>query len=159
MIVNIYGPRQSGKTFNAQWLKEYYGCRRVVEWDSGPIRLQDGDLVLSLEPLDAEPLKIDGLHQIKIADALLSMNTLAATGATAGKPQMAATEQQVGGSHYTTMKIQPLEYCMANEMNACQTKIIKYVSRRKGDKTKQLEDLDKAIHVLQYYKEWIAQND
>jgi len=154
MIVNIYGSCNRW-VFAQDRLKEYYGCKRVVEWDYPPPNgLQDGDLVLSLEPLE-----IDGLHQIKIVDALTSMNALAATGATADKPQTPATEQQVGGSHYTTMKIQPLEYCMANEMNACQTKIIKYVSRRKGDKTKQLEDLDKAIHVLQYYKEWIAQND
>ena len=56
-----------------------------------------------------------------------------------------ALESQVGGSHYSSMKIQPIEYTMQNNMNPLQHTAIKYISRyqRKGTP---IEDLKKAIH-------------
>jgi len=62
-----------------------------------------------------------------------------------------AFSEQVSGNHYKTLKIQPLSYCMANDFNACQTHITKYVSRynlKHKDKKKQIEDLEKAKHVI-----------
>jgi hypothetical protein len=60
---------------------------------------------------------------------------------------MSALDKQVGGSHYKNMAIQPLEYCMANEMDSCQSHIIKYVSRfrEKGG----IGDLEKAKHFIE----------
>ena len=60
---------------------------------------------------------------------------------------------QVGGNHYTKMKIQPMQFSMANSLNAMQHTIIKYVTRvdLKGNGD---EDIDKAIHTLQLWKEW-----
>ena len=60
---------------------------------------------------------------------------------------------QVGGDHYTKMKIQPMQFSMANNLNAMQHTIIKYVTRvdLKGNGD---EDIDKAIHTLQLWKEW-----
>ena len=51
---------------------------------------------------------------------------------------------QVGGGHYKSMKIQPMEYSMLNGLDACQHTIIKYVSRfrDKGG----IQDLEKAKH-------------
>ena len=66
-----------------------------------------------------------------------------------------AKQTQVGGDHYLKMKIQPLEFAMANELDACQTKIIKYICR---DKSSKLEDLEKARHVLDYYIDWVKSN-
>jgi len=66
-----------------------------------------------------------------------------------------ASGKQVGGDHYIKMKIQPLEFCMANDLDACQTKIIKYICR---DKSSKLEDLEKARHVLDYYIDWVKNN-
>ena len=40
-----------------------------------------------------------------------------------------AFSDQVSGNHYKSLKIQPLEYCMANDLNACQSHVIKYISR------------------------------
>ena len=59
---------------------------------------------------------------------------------------MSAFSTQVGGEHYTSMAIQPMEYSMANGLDACQHTIIKYVSRfrAKGGIT----DLEKARHVI-----------
>lgn len=53
---------------------------------------------------------------------------------------------QIGGSHYTDMTIQPMEFSMANKMDACQHTIIKYVSRFRSKNGKQ--DLEKAKHVI-----------
>lgn len=60
---------------------------------------------------------------------------------------------QVAGSHYKDFVIQPIEFAMQNGLNACQAKVVKYVCRKKGDLKKQLEDLDKAIHVIELYKQ------
>jgi hypothetical protein len=60
---------------------------------------------------------------------------------------MSAFDMQVGGNHYKKMKIQTTEFCMANELDHCQSNIIKYVCRH-ADKGG-LEDLVKAKHYLQ----------
>ena len=62
-----------------------------------------------------------------------------------------AFSEQVGGDWYKKLKIQPLDYCMDNNFNACQTKVIKYISRYNlKHKTikDQVKDLDKAKHVI-----------
>jgi hypothetical protein len=62
-------------------------------------------------------------------------------------------DTQVGGNHYTKMKIQPMEFSMANGLNPMQHTVIKYVTRvdLKGNGD---EDIDKAIHTLQLWKQW-----
>lgn len=59
---------------------------------------------------------------------------------------MSTLETQVGGSHYKDMPIQPMEFSMANGLDACQHTIVKYVTRfrQKGG----IQDLEKARHVL-----------
>jgi hypothetical protein len=62
-----------------------------------------------------------------------------------------AFSTQVLGNHYKSLKIQPLEYSMANEFNACQTHVVKYISRynkKWKDKKDQIKDLEKAKHVI-----------
>lgn len=60
--------------------------------------------------------------------------------------QQRATERQVGGDHYAKLAIQPMQYSMANKLDACQHTIIKYVTRfrDKGG----IQDLEKAKHVI-----------
>lgn len=58
-----------------------------------------------------------------------------------------ALDTQIGGDHYKKLKIQPMEYSMANGLNACQHTIIKYVTRYK-DKGG-IQDLRKAIHTIE----------
>lgn len=55
-------------------------------------------------------------------------------------------QTQAGGSHYTDMPIQPLEYILANAIPFAEGSIIKYVSRwrKKGG----VSDLKKAHHML-----------
>ena len=58
-------------------------------------------------------------------------------------------ERQEGGSHYVGMAIQPMQFSMANGLDACTHTAIKYLVRKKGDKAKRAEDLRKAIHCIQ----------
>lgn len=58
-----------------------------------------------------------------------------------------AMNTQVGGAHYKNLKIQPMEYSMKNDLNACQHTAIKYITRYKTKGGKQ--DIMKAIHTLQ----------
>lgn len=59
---------------------------------------------------------------------------------------MSALDVQVGGNHYKKYKIQPMEYSMANGLDACQHTAIKYVTRfrDKGG----IADLEKAKHCI-----------
>jgi hypothetical protein len=59
---------------------------------------------------------------------------------------MKALETQIGGNHYKDMKIQPLEFIMANNLPYCEANIIKYVCRYKSKNG--LQDLNKARHYL-----------
>jgi hypothetical protein len=63
-----------------------------------------------------------------------------------GEMQMSAFNTQIGGNHYSKLSIQPMEYSMANKLDACQHSIIKYVTRFR-DKNG-LADLQKARHVI-----------
>lgn len=53
---------------------------------------------------------------------------------------------QVGGAHYKSMRIQPLEFCVANKLGPCESAIVKYISRwrEKGG----YEDLRKIKHYV-----------
>lgn len=56
-------------------------------------------------------------------------------------------DKQIGGSHYKTMKIQPVEYINANNMGFLEGNIIKYITRHhsKGG----AEDIKKVIHYAE----------
>lgn len=77
-------------------------------------------------------------------------------------PQMPTTAKapsafdvQVGGAHYKGMKIQPVEFAVANGLDFFQKDILKYITRRKGDVAKRIEDLNKAKHYLDMYIECV----
>lgn len=63
----------------------------------------------------------------------------------------------VAGQHYAKCKIQPIDYAMANELDACQFSVVKYVTRFRDKNS--LEDLKKAkffidkLIKLEYGKE------
>lgn len=61
-------------------------------------------------------------------------------------PNGDALNVQVGGSHYKSMRIQPLEFCVANKLGPCESAIVKYISRwrEKGG----YEDLRKIKHYV-----------
>lgn len=55
--------------------------------------------------------------------------------------------KQVGGAHYKSMKIQPTQYIMENNLGWCEGNAIKYLSRwqSKGG----IEDIRKARHYVE----------
>lgn len=57
-------------------------------------------------------------------------------------------KKQVDGNHYKNFKIQPVEFCQLNELNFCESAIIKYACRwdKKGQPEK---DLEKIIHFAE----------
>jgi hypothetical protein len=59
---------------------------------------------------------------------------------------MTALNEQIGGSHYKDMPIQPVEYIYHNNIGYFEGCVIKYVSRwrKKGG----VEDLKKARHFI-----------
>lgn len=55
-------------------------------------------------------------------------------------------DRQVDGDHYQKLAIQPMQYSMLNNLDACQHTVIKYVTRfrDKGG----IKDLEKAKHCI-----------
>ena len=60
-------------------------------------------------------------------------------------------DKQVGGDHYSKMKIQPAEFINKNKLPFAEGNAIKYICRHinKGGE----QDLDKAIHYIEMIKE------
>ncbi len=59
---------------------------------------------------------------------------------------MSALDTQVGGDHYKSMSIQPVEYMHANSIGYFEGNVIKYVSRWQAKNG--IPDLLKARHYL-----------
>ncbi len=57
-----------------------------------------------------------------------------------------AKETQIGGDHYKSYPIQPIEFILKNNLGFCEGNVIKYICRHqtKGKK----EDLLKAKHYI-----------
>ena len=62
------------------------------------------------------------------------------------KKDGSALNIQEGGNHYKDMKIQPVEFIMANQIGYMEGNVIKYVSRYKNKNG--VEDLKKARHYI-----------
>lgn len=59
-------------------------------------------------------------------------------------------KEQVGGDHYKSLKIQPIEYIVGNNLGWCEGNIVKYITRwkQKGG----AKDIDKVIHYAELLK-------
>jgi hypothetical protein len=79
--------------------------------------------------------------RITLADIQRAKKTLEAASVNYSKPA------QVGGSHYSKLKIDPFTYAMENDLDVFQFSVVKYVTRFR-DKNG-VEDLRKAIDCLQ----------
>jgi hypothetical protein len=58
--------------------------------------------------------------------------------------------RQVGGDHYKNLKIQPIDYIMANGLGFCEGNIVKYITRY--SQKNGVEDIDKVIHYAEILK-------
>jgi hypothetical protein len=64
---------------------------------------------------------------------------------------MKALKEQIGGEHYKSLSIQPIEFITANNIPFIEGNVIKYVCRHKQKNG--IQDIDKAIHYLNLLKE------
>ena len=60
---------------------------------------------------------------------------------------MKATDKQIAGNHYKELTIQPVEFCQKNELNYCESAIIKYVCRHRNKNG--AEDIQKVIRYAE----------
>ena len=60
-------------------------------------------------------------------------------------------DKQIGGDHYKNMRIQPIEFISANQLNFFQGNIIKYTCR--APHKHGIVDIDKAIHYLELWRD------
>lgn len=63
---------------------------------------------------------------------------------------------QVAGSHYTSMKLQPVQLAYMLYATPCFCKLAKYLTRDKGDK---LTNLKKALHCIKLEQDLIEYAD
>ncbi|MDR1936001.1 MAG: DUF3310 domain-containing protein [Candidatus Accumulibacter sp.] len=68
-----------------------------------------------------------------------------------------ALDRQVSGDHYRRMAIQPVEYIQRNGLGFVEGSVVKYVSRWRVKNG--VEDLEKAIHLLQLLVEFERAKD
>jgi len=66
--------------------------------------------------------------------------------------QEKASDKQVGGTHYKSVAIQPLEFELMNGFTMVEATIIKYIFR--ALKKNGIEDLEKALHCIDLLEEW-----
>lgn len=81
-------------------------------------------------------------EEIEEAD-INSINTIYRT-----YKEESSKKKQVGGSHYKSKTIQPIEYIQANDLNFCEGNIVKYITRYKEKNG--LEDLEKTGQYLDF---------
>jgi hypothetical protein len=62
------------------------------------------------------------------------------------RARSSALSHQEGGSHYKTLKIQPVEFAHANQLPFIEGSIVKYVTRHRAKNGK--ADLLKARHFI-----------
>lgn len=104
-------------------------------------------LIVELD-IEYEPSQEDARNTTDAVEYLKGQpdeKSLYAEGRTQSLPSSKST--QVGGDHYSKMKIQPIDFITENGLGYIEGNIIKYVCRYK-DKNG-LEDLKKAQHYLQ----------
>ena len=61
---------------------------------------------------------------------------------------MAALNDQIGGNHYKSFKIQPVEFIHINGLGYIVGNVIKYVCRYKLKHSSSIDDLRKARHYI-----------
>jgi hypothetical protein len=67
--------------------------------------------------------------------------------------EMSTRDYQVGGDHYKKLKIQPVDYIYANELDFLEGNVVKYITRHriKGEGAR---DIQKVIHYAQMILEF-----
>lgn len=62
---------------------------------------------------------------------------------------MSALKEQVGGEHYKSCKIQPVQYIEANDLRFLEGCVVKRITRHDKPTGKGRQDIEKIIHECQ----------
>lgn len=156
--IKFVGPEKSdGET----WIKWAGGDCPVAGWQPVRARLRDGSLAFSSPAVVAgdldwaqtdAPGDIVEYMALPINTPVTKVSTLAGFTTTAehkklADPRKDALDVQVGGDHYKSLKIQPIEFIHANDLDFFQGNIVKYAARHKSKGG--AADLRKVIHYAQ----------
>ena len=135
-----------GKTKDEQNAERWDELRNKV-WDAAPNKAIEVPEGYTPEAWD----KITRISNAQVAEALAWEEPLDADDRllkyVADRKKENALRKQVGGSHYATMKIQPVEFITANELGFLEGNIVKYVCRHHAKNG--AEDIKKAIHYCE----------
>jgi len=71
--------------------------------------------------------------------------------------ELDALQKQEGGDHYKTMRIQPVEFIVANELGFLEGNVVKYICRHHAKNGAQ--DIKKAIHYCELLLEMYYDNE
>lgn len=115
--------------------------------------VKDAQKAGALAKIDAECLRdsnflhVDQIQRKDAAIAELQRQLDAATRDARGPGNPTSPlGEQVGGSHYKGLKLQPAQYCHANGMGYCESAVVRYITRHRQKNGRQ--DIEKAIHCL-----------
>lgn len=129
-----------GNTIKSAWLDEYANSDAIgpSSFYLGTGKINFGGPDLLYRPND----------RISLDDVLRAKKTLeTASVSYPGGPVMVTNTAQVGGTHYGNPATDVYAFALANDLDALQFNVVKYVTRfRKKDGIK---DLRKAIHTLE----------
>lgn len=68
---------------------------------------------------------------------------------------MSALTEQVGGTHYVSCEIQPVQYIHANRLSFLEGSVLKRITRHDRPTGKGAQDIRKAIHELKLILELV----
>ena len=64
-----------------------------------------------------------------------------------------ASDEQVGGSHYLDLAVEPTIFNELNRLSHTEGEVVARLTRWRREGGKGVEDIDKAIHSLRYLRE------
>jgi len=137
-------------TFEELWPGRVFHINGIFELTS-----TDKEVTVVVEHWDGPtPVLRSGLRGVLLGEAQQVFPVKLPT-ATLHKPK-SVWDTQVGGSHYTSMKIQPFQFSMANKLDPMQHTIVKYVTRFRAKNG--IQDLEKAKQTIDLLIQWEKDN-
>lgn len=129
---------------NSEFSKKVLDDGTKIEWITGSLTASQLEYLVTVETAEDAAGLDRNLYFVSAPDSALNV--------------------QVAGSHYKHCKIQPIEYCEANRLGACESAIVKYITRwkQKGgvtDLKKIKHYVDLLIETEQKYHGWNPQDN
>jgi hypothetical protein len=130
---------------------EYFGTIIRADYGADEITIRHGSgtsVAVSLYSLESTPVDYEFklAYDIEVEGVEHATPELEGWQPTQAEERSTPLDEQVGGDHYKTLAIQPVEYIHANGLGYFEGNVIKYVTRYKAKNGR--EDLEKARHYI-----------